>query len=143
MTTVALGCEVTVDLDVQSVWNKMKDFGNTKWIHGEAVKNTIIEGKGVGAIRTLTFPKEMGGLMLTEKLIACNDEQHTYSYAVQKVFTYPSTFIGTVYVDELNGKTRIRYVCSETVDEKKKEETEKMNAGIVGLHKKAFLSLKK
>lgn len=72
---------VTEDLEVPAdkVWEIVRDFGGIRAWTGKMIQDLVLEGEGVGAIRTITLP---GNTKLQEQLTAFDDEGQSFSYAI-------------------------------------------------------------
>ncbi|MFP6641220.1 MAG: SRPBCC family protein [Myxococcota bacterium] len=66
--------EVSADV----IWNLLRDFGGIqRWNQG-VLESVVVEGEGIGAIRTIGLP---GGGSLQEKLEAHDDSTRSFSYS--------------------------------------------------------------
>ena len=74
MTRVS--CTTTIDASAETVWRTISDFGGAaRYLY--LVAQCMVEGKGVGALRTLTSED---GSVIVERLEALNDDAHRLSY---------------------------------------------------------------
>ena len=60
-----------------TVWTVMSNFGGIK--RSATIKNVVVEGSGVGMLRTLTMA---GGGIVQERLKTFDPASRTYSYAI-------------------------------------------------------------
>lgn len=45
--------EAIVNLDAEKVWKKLVDFGGTEKFVPDLIEKVIVEGSGIGAVRTI------------------------------------------------------------------------------------------
>jgi len=66
--------EVSADV----IWNLLRDFGGIQRWNPGVLESVVVEGEGIGAIRTIGLP---GGASLQEKLEAHDDSTRSFSYS--------------------------------------------------------------
>jgi len=107
--------QVTEDLPLPAakVWELVRDFdGAQKWLGG-MVRKLEMEGRGVGAIRTITLP---GDVLLHERLEAFDDDAMTFRYAIVRESPLPvRDYLATFKLTDLGGD-RCRIEWGSTFD---------------------------
>lgn len=74
----------TISAPVDKVWAIVRDVGNLAW---GGIPGTVLEGEGVGAIRTFTAQ----GVTIRERLETLDDLGHTLSYTILEPSPVPWT----------------------------------------------------
>ncbi len=70
--------KVNIPVTPDKVWQTLRDFGGMdKWAPG--IASLTVEGRGVGAVRTITF---QDGSQVKERLESFNDAGRTLSYTI-------------------------------------------------------------
>lgn len=73
---------------VDRVWDVVKDFGGSQRWNPGAVRAIAIEGKGIGAVRTITLP---GDAVLQEKLERLDEAARCFSDSITGESPLPLT----------------------------------------------------
>ncbi|MDR3557794.1 MAG: SRPBCC family protein [Syntrophobacteraceae bacterium] len=77
MSKVSMNTRLNASAD--AVWKVLREFNGLP-VFIAAIKESTMEGSGVGAVRTLTL--EGGGPPIVEKLEALDDQAKTFSYSI-------------------------------------------------------------
>ncbi len=87
----------SVEASADRVWELFRDFGGLQRF-AAGIEECRVEGKGIGAVRTLSLP---GGLRLQERLEAFDDAGRSLSYAIIGKHPLPlDHYLATVRVVE-------------------------------------------
>ena len=85
--------EAIVNLDVEKVWKKLVDFGGTEKFVPDLIEKVILEGNGVGALRTIYIK---GGGEILEKLTSINRNKLEMKFIIlstpMPVYNYEGVF---------------------------------------------------
>ena len=103
------GVEIEIDIDAprEAVWHCLIDhpaIGDWCLFNGSVLREGVEDMNGPGCLRELTAP----GMRITEEIVAW-DEGHHYSYRLRTGAPF-KWHRGDVYVREMDGKTRVRWV---------------------------------
>jgi carbon monoxide dehydrogenase subunit G len=95
-----------IEASADAVWGLLRDFGGIKKF-SPAIESCSVEGKGIGAVRTITMP---GGLALQERLEAFDDAGRSLQYAIIGENPLPFTdYLSTIRLSEDGGATSIEW----------------------------------
>lgn len=126
--------EAIVNLNAEKVWGKLVDFGGTEKFVPDLIEKVIVEGNGIGAVRTI-FIK--GGGEIIEKLTSIDQSKLEMKFIIlstpMPIFNYEGIF--TVISEEEN-KCNVRF---ESIYEVSIEQKEEMNS-IIKDFQETFLS---
>ena len=126
--------EALVNLNAEKVWEKLVDFGGTEKFVPDLIEKVIVEGNGIGAVRTI-FIK--GGGEIIEKLTAIDQSKLEMKFIIlstpMPIFNYEGIF--TVISEEEN-KCNVRF---ESIYEVSIEQKEEMNS-VIKDFQETFLS---
>lgn len=126
--------EMIVNLNAQKVWEKLVDFGGTEKFVPDLIEKVIVEGSGIGAVRTIYIK---GGGEIIEKLTSIDRSKLEMKFIIlstpMPVFNYEGVF--TVISQEEN-KCNVRF---ESIYEVSVEQKEEMNS-IIKNFQETFLS---
>jgi len=126
--------EAIVNLNVEKVWEKLVDFGGTEKFVPELIEKTIVEGSGIGAVRTIYLK---GGGEIIEQLTSIDPGKLEMKFIIlstpMPVFNYEGVF--TVVSQEEN-KCNVQF---ESIYEVSVEQKEEMNS-IIKNFQETFLS---
>lgn len=126
--------EAIVNLNAEKVWEKLVDFGGTEKFVPDLIEKVIVEGNGIGAVRTI-FIK--GGGEIIEKLTSIDQSKLEMKFIIlstpMPIFNYEGIF--TVISEEEN-KCNVRF---ESIYEVSIEQKEEMNS-IIKDFQETFLS---
>lgn len=106
--------EITVNASPATTWKMIGDFNHLDVWHPVVVASELTQGnsQATGAIRVLTLGN---GDTITEKLVALNNEDKTYSYAITASKLPVANYVGTITVKPAeNGQSVITW--SSTFD---------------------------
>lgn len=85
--------EAIVNLDANKVWKKLVDFGGTEKFVPDLIEKVILEGNGVGALRTIYIK---GGGEILEKLTSINRNKLEMKFIIlstpMPVYNYEGIF---------------------------------------------------
>jgi len=126
--------EAIVNLDAEKVWEKLVDFGGTEKFVPDLIEKVIVEGNGIGAVRTIYIK---GGGEIIEKLTSIDRSKLEMKFIIlstpMPVFNYEGIF--TVISQEEN-KCNVQF---ESIYEVSVVQKEEMNS-IIKNFQKTFLS---
>lgn len=126
--------EAIVNLKAEKVWEKLVDFGGTEKFVPELIEKTIVEGSGIGAVRTIYLK---GGGEIIEQLTSIDPGKLEMKFIIlstpMPVFNYEGVF--TVVSQEEN-KCNVQF---ESIYEVSVEQKEEMN-NIIKNFQETFLS---
>lgn len=126
--------EAIVNLNAEKVWEKLVDFGGTEKFVPDLIEKVIVEGNGIGAVRTI-FIK--GGGEIIEKLTSIDQSKLEMKFIIlstpMPIFNYEGIF--TVISEEEN-KCNVRF---ESIYEVSIEQKEEMNS-VIKDFQETFLS---
>ncbi|MEO8240091.1 MAG: SRPBCC family protein [Flavobacterium sp.] len=112
--------EATVDLSAQKVWEKLVGFGGTEKFVPDLIEKVIVEGNGIGAIRTIYIK---GGGEIIEELTSIDQSRLEMKFIIlstpMPVFNYEGIF--TVKPKEQN-KCEVKFESIYEVSVQQKEE---------------------
>jgi len=92
-----------VEASAEKVWQLFRDFGAIQRFSPQIEKVTV-EGKGVGAVRTLSLP---GGTSLQERLEAFDDAGRRLQYAIVAGPIPVASYLATIEVKDEGKACRI------------------------------------
>nr|WP_294922075.1 SRPBCC family protein [uncultured Flavobacterium sp.] len=117
---VSIRSEAIVNLNAEKVWEKLVDFGGTEKFVPDLIEKVIVEGNGIGAVRTIYLK---GGGEIVEELTSINSSKLEMKFIIlstpMPVFNYEGVF--TVFSQEEN-KCNVRFESIYEVSVEKKEE---------------------
>ncbi len=117
---VSIRSEAIVNLNAEKLWEKLVDFGGTEKFVPDLIEKVIVEGNGIGAVRTIYLK---GGGVIVEELTSINSSKLEMKFIIlstpMPVFNYEGVF--TVFSQEEN-KCNLRFESIYEVSVKKKEE---------------------
>jgi len=120
---VSIRSEAIVNLNAEKLWEKLVDFGGTEKFVPDLIEKVIVEGNGIGAVRTIYLK---GGGVIVEELTWINSSTLEMKFIIlstpMPVFNYEGVF--TVFSQEEN-KCNVRF---ESIYEVSVEKKEKMNS---------------
>jgi hypothetical protein len=135
MTEVTM--KTTVNASPDKVWDVLGDFNGTPRFLA-AVSQSVVEGSGVGAVRTLTLA---GGGRIRERLEAFHPDETTLKYSILDGPLPVKNYLSTVRVSR-TGDGRTDIFWSSTFEPSGASEAEARQAiegvyqlGFEGLHK--------
>jgi mxaD protein len=101
---------VVIDASAYKVWHTAKDFNALNTWHPALASDEIVEGTNntVGAVRLLTLK---GGGTIKEKLLAYDDAEHSFKYAILEGVVPLSDYTSTFVVKSL-GKRKSEVIWS-------------------------------
>jgi hypothetical protein len=114
-----------VDSPIDSVWGKVRDFGDwASWL--SAITTSEIEdsksGDSVGCVRS--FSIEPGGPLFREQLVALSDRDHSLTYTALKVGVPVENFEATLSLLPVTDEERTfaQWAASFDADDDKQDE---------------------
>lgn len=126
--------EAIVNLNAEKVWEKLIDFGGTEKFVPDLIEKVIVEGSGIGAVRTIYIK---GGGEIIEKLTSIDPSKLEMKFIIlstpMPVFNYEGVF--TVISQEEN-KCNVQF---ESIYEVSVVQKEEMNS-IIKNFQETFLS---
>jgi len=123
-----------VEASAKKVWNKLIDFGGTEKFVPNLIKNVLVKGKGIGAIRTIYL---INGGKIKEELIEIDEENRKMKFIILSTPMPISKYIGTFTVKTVaNNKCEVIFKSTYKVESKNKEEMK----NIIKEFQKIFIS---
>jgi mxaD protein len=136
MSKVSMSTRINASAD--KVWKLLRDFNGLP-VFIAVIRNSTMEGSGVGAVRTLTF--EGGGPPVVEKLEKLDDQAKTLSYSIVTSPLPVKDYFSTVEViDRGAGQCELKWYS--TFQPKDAPEPEAVKA-VEAVYAGAFEGLKK
>lgn len=128
----------SVKLPSVLVWNKLIAFGGTEKFVPDLLEKVIVEGDGIGAVRTISLK---GGGEIVEELTKIDETKHQMTFVVlstpMPVYNYEGTFtIRSINKDECA-------VDFESIYEVSPENKQEMNKVIKGFQETFISNLHK
>ncbi len=136
MSKVSMSTRINASAD--EVWKLLRDFNGLP-VFITSIKNSTMEGLGVGALRTLTF--EGGGPPIVEKLEKFNNQAKSLSYSIVTSPLPVQDYLATVEIIDLgSGQCELKWYS--TFQPKGVPEAQAIKV-IEGVYSGAFEGLKK
>jgi mxaD protein len=136
MSKVSMSTRIKASAD--QVWKVVRDFNGLPAFIA-AIKNSTMEGSGIGALRTLTF--EGGGPPVVEKLEKFDDQAKTLSYSIVTSPLPVKDYFSTVEIVDLGpGQCEVKWYS--TFQPKGAPEAEAVKI-VEGVYSGGFEGLKK
>jgi polyketide cyclase/dehydrase/lipid transport protein len=132
--------EITVNASPETTWKMIGDFNHLDVWHPVVVASELTQGNNqtAGAIRVLTLGN---GAAITEKLLAHNNGNNSYSYEITESPLPVSAYVSEISVVATDdGKSIVRWTSS--FDAKGVDDAEAINT-ISGVYDAGLTSLQK
>ncbi len=128
----------TINASVEEVWEVLRDFNGLPRFMGAITRSTM-EGKGIGAVRTLTL--QGGGPPIKEKLESLDDGAKTLTYSIVAAPLPVRDYLSRMELNEAApGKCRLSW--SSTFAPSGASEAEALKA-IEEIYSMGFIGLKR
>jgi hypothetical protein len=102
-----------INASANAVWLLVSDFGGIKRWNGAVVQDISVEGKGIGAVRSITLP---GDMVMQERLEKFDSEGRSFSYAIVGKSPLPvSDYLATLTIFP-DGGSRCRVEWGSTFE---------------------------
>lgn len=126
--------EAIVNLDADKVWKKLVDFGATEKFVPDLIEKVILEGNGVGALRTIYIK---GGGEILERLTSINRNKLEMKFIILSTPMPVYNYEGIFQIDPKDGdKCSVKF---ESIYEVAIQEREEINT-VIKNFQETFLS---
>lgn len=126
--------EAAVNLNAEKVWEKLIDFGGTEKFVPDLIEKVIVEGNGIGAVRTIYLK---GGAEITEELTYIDESRFLMKFIIlstpMPVYNYEGIFEISAKEDD---KCNVKF---ESIFDVEIQQAEEMNVTIKNFQE-TFLS---
>jgi len=129
--------KTTLNASANAVWQAVGNFGGIR-AYVPVVQTCTVEGKGVGAVRTLTLE---GGALVTERLEARDAKARILTYSILTSPLPIEGYVATMRVRELpHDRAELSWSCTFEPKGAPEDECRKI---IEGIYAAGFAGLKK
>ncbi len=136
-TMAQVNMKTAIEASADTIWQIVRDYGgNGRYV--AAISGIVVEGQGVGAIRTITL---QDGAELVERLDIFDDDARTLTYSIVKSPLPLADYVATMTVREL-APSRCELQWSSTFEPDGAPEAE-AKAIVEGIYGMGFEGLKK
>ena len=111
-----------LDASADAVWGFFQDFGGVKR-YRPALERCVVEGEGIGALRTLVFP---GGMEVRERLERRDHAGRSFSYSIVRPPAPLKSCLATVVVRPDGDASEVEWSCLFEADGVPEEQVEDM-----------------
>lgn len=121
---------VTLNASPETAWKMVGDFNHLDVWHPVVVTSELTKGDSqtLGSVRVLTLGN---GATITEKLVANDVANKTYSYAITESPLPVDNYVGTITVSPANdGKSMVTWSSTFDAKDATDEESKESTAGI-------------
>jgi len=94
-----ISMRTTIHASADAVWQTIRDF-NAAPRYIAAIANSVMQGSGVGAVRTLTL---QDGAQVVERLESLDHQARTLSYSIASAPLPLAHYVSTMRVQDLGG----------------------------------------
>lgn len=140
-TDLGVEREITVNASPATTWKMIGNFNHLDVWHPVVVASELTQGNSqkMGAVRVLTLGN---GDTITEKLVALNNEEKTYSYAITESKLPVANYVGTITVKPAeNGQAVVNW--SSTFDAAVDVTDQDAIEGTAGIYIAGLINLQK